>query len=148
MSDALSVHSTSTSASQANRIRTTSSSASSSAQRRPVRIEVRVVACGQRRGVGQLQPVEGVLAPGEGIEHRTVVEEAREVHALGIPAMALFPVTPLSAKSEDAAEAFNPEFQENARPNVDYEFNRGMREIAVLVVARWPKNSTNTAWVR
>ena len=28
------------------------------------------------------------------------------------------------------AEAFNPEFQENARPNVDYEFNRGMRKVA------------------
>ncbi|MEJ2482051.1 MAG: TonB-dependent receptor, partial [Gemmatimonadota bacterium] len=28
------------------------------------------------------------------------------------------------------AEAFNPEFQENARPNVDYDFNRGMRQVA------------------
>jgi len=37
-----------------------------------------------------------------------LVEEAREAYALGIPAMALFPVTPLSAKSEDAREAFNP----------------------------------------
>ena len=38
-----------------------------------------------------------------------LVKEAKEVHALGIPAMALFPVTPLSAKSEDACEAFNPD---------------------------------------
>ncbi|MCP3665776.1 MAG: porphobilinogen synthase [Gammaproteobacteria bacterium] len=38
-----------------------------------------------------------------------LVEEARAAHNLGIPAMALFPVTPASAKSEDAAEAFNPE---------------------------------------
>ena len=37
-----------------------------------------------------------------------LVEEAREVAALGIPAMALFPVTPPEAKSEDAREAFNP----------------------------------------
>jgi porphobilinogen synthase len=47
-----------------------------------------------------------------GVERMSVdllVKEAREVHALGIPAMALFPVTPLSAKSEDACEAFNPD---------------------------------------
>ncbi len=47
-----------------------------------------------------------------GVERMSVdllVKEAKEVHALGIPAMALFPVTPLSAKSEDACEAFNPD---------------------------------------
>jgi porphobilinogen synthase len=38
-----------------------------------------------------------------------LVEEAREVAALGVPAVALFPVTPSSAKSEDAAEAYNPD---------------------------------------
>lgn len=38
-----------------------------------------------------------------------LVEEAREAYALGIPAIALFPVTPPEAKSEDAAEAFNPD---------------------------------------
>ncbi len=37
-----------------------------------------------------------------------LVEEAREAAALGIPALALFPVTPPQAKSEDAREAFNP----------------------------------------
>jgi porphobilinogen synthase len=36
-----------------------------------------------------------------------LVEDARTVHNLGIPAMALFPVTPLDAKSDDAAEAWN-----------------------------------------
>ena len=47
-----------------------------------------------------------------GIERKSIdllVEEAREVAALGIPAMALFPVTPMSAKSEDAREAYNPD---------------------------------------
>jgi porphobilinogen synthase len=34
---------------------------------------------------------------------------AREAHELGIPAVAIFPVTPVTAKSEDAREAFNPE---------------------------------------
>ncbi|WP_295449529.1 porphobilinogen synthase [uncultured Thiodictyon sp.] len=38
-----------------------------------------------------------------------VEEEARTITALGVPAMALFPVTPASAKSEDAREAFNPD---------------------------------------
>jgi len=37
------------------------------------------------------------------------VREAREIAALGIPAMAIFPVTPPEAKSEDAAEAYNPD---------------------------------------
>lgn len=38
-----------------------------------------------------------------------LVAEAREIAALGVPAMALFPVTPASAKSEDAREAYNPD---------------------------------------
>jgi len=37
-----------------------------------------------------------------------LVREAREAHALGVPAVALFPVTPPSAKSLEAEEAFNP----------------------------------------
>ena len=59
-------------------------------------------------GQGQREPVASM----PGVERKSIdllVEEAREVHALGIPAMALFPVTPASAKSEDAAEAFNPD---------------------------------------
>jgi porphobilinogen synthase len=47
-----------------------------------------------------------------GIERMSIdllVEDARNTQALGIPAVALFPVTPQSAKSEDAREAFNPD---------------------------------------
>ena len=47
-----------------------------------------------------------------GIERLSIdllVEEARHIHSLGIPAMAIFPVTPVEAKSEDAAEAYNPD---------------------------------------
>ncbi len=47
-----------------------------------------------------------------GVERLSIdllVEEVQEVAALGVPAVALFPVTPASAKSEDAAEAFNPD---------------------------------------
>ncbi len=45
-----------------------------------------------------------------GVERKTIdllVEEAKVCADLGIPAMAIFPVTPLSAKSDDAAEAYN-----------------------------------------
>ncbi|KHF26450.1 porphobilinogen synthase [Solemya velum gill symbiont] len=38
-----------------------------------------------------------------------LLEEAKLLHSLGVPAMALFPVTPAEAKSEDAREAFNPD---------------------------------------
>jgi porphobilinogen synthase len=38
-----------------------------------------------------------------------LVAAAREAHELGIPAIAIFPVTPPEAKSEDAREAFNPD---------------------------------------
>lgn len=38
-----------------------------------------------------------------------LLKEAAELVALGVPAVALFPVTPTEAKSLDAREAFNPE---------------------------------------
>ena len=47
-----------------------------------------------------------------GVERKSIdllVEEARAAVALGIPAMALFPVTPPEAKSDDAREAYNPQ---------------------------------------
>ncbi len=47
-----------------------------------------------------------------GVERMTIdllVKEAAEVSALGIPALALFPVTPPDAKSDDAREAWNPD---------------------------------------
>ena len=59
-------------------------------------------------GAGQREAVESM----PGIERLSIdllVAEAKTVHALGVPAMALFPVTPASAKSEDAREAYNPD---------------------------------------
>jgi len=59
-------------------------------------------------GEGQREAVPSM----PGVERKSIdllVEEAKQVHALGVPAMALFPVTPPSAKSEDAREAFNPD---------------------------------------
>ncbi|MET0053144.1 MAG: porphobilinogen synthase [Candidatus Thiodiazotropha sp.] len=59
-------------------------------------------------GQGQREAVPSM--PGvERLSIDLLVEEARLAHRLGIPAMALFPVTPLSAKSEDACEAYNPD---------------------------------------
>ncbi len=59
-------------------------------------------------GSGQREPVTSM----PGIERLSIdllLEEARAVHALGVPALALFPVTPPEAKSEDAREAYNPD---------------------------------------
>ncbi len=36
-----------------------------------------------------------------------LLEEAKQAQDLGIPAIALFPVTPVNAKSDDASEAWN-----------------------------------------
>jgi porphobilinogen synthase len=46
-----------------------------------------------------------------GVERLTMDEllrEAETLATLGVPAVALFPVTPPEAKSLDAAEAYNP----------------------------------------
>ncbi len=59
-------------------------------------------------GQGEREPVASM--PGvERLSIDLLVQEAKQVHALGIPAIALFPVTPPEAKSEDAREAFNPD---------------------------------------
>jgi len=47
-----------------------------------------------------------------GVERLSIdllLREAEEIFGLGVPAMALFPVTPTEAKSDDAREAYNPE---------------------------------------
>src|SRR5262245_29592044 len=61
-----------------------------------------------REGRGEREPVASM--PGvERLSIDQLVVRAGEAHALGIPALALFPVTPPEAKSLDAAEAWNPE---------------------------------------
>jgi porphobilinogen synthase len=57
---------------------------------------------GQREAVPSMPGVERLSID-------LLLEEAAGIQALGIPAMALFPVTPPGNKSEDAREAFNPE---------------------------------------
>jgi porphobilinogen synthase len=59
-------------------------------------------------GENQRRSVESM--PGiERLSLDLLAEEAREVYGLGIPAMAIFPVTPAEAKSDDAREAYNPD---------------------------------------
>jgi porphobilinogen synthase len=38
-----------------------------------------------------------------------LLKEAETIHTLGVPVMALFPVTPIEKKTEDAREAYNPD---------------------------------------
>ena len=57
---------------------------------------------------GENQVEEVTSMPG--VERKSIdllVEEAKVCFELGIPAMAIFPVTPASAKSDDAKEAYN-----------------------------------------
>jgi porphobilinogen synthase len=59
-------------------------------------------------GRNQREPVASM----PGVERVTIdelVREAEDLMKLGIPAMALFPVTPREAKSLDAEESWNPE---------------------------------------
>jgi porphobilinogen synthase len=47
-----------------------------------------------------------------GVERLSIdllIKEAKQAHSLGVPAMAIFPVTPAEAKSDKAEEAYNPD---------------------------------------
>jgi porphobilinogen synthase len=57
---------------------------------------------GRRENVDSMPGVERVSID-------ELLKEAEEIVQLGIPAVALFPVTPEKVKSDDAAEAYNPE---------------------------------------
>ena len=59
-------------------------------------------------GENQREPVASM--PGiERVSIDELIKEAAELVVLGIPAVALFPVTPVEKKSDDAAEAYNPD---------------------------------------
>jgi len=57
---------------------------------------------GQRESVNSMPGIERVSID-------ELLKEAEQLCALGVPAVALFPVTPQEAKSEDAREAYNPD---------------------------------------
>jgi len=58
--------------------------------------------CGQRESVASMPGVERLSID-------LLLKEAEQLVELGIPAVALFPVTPQDAKSLDAKEAWNPD---------------------------------------
>ncbi len=61
-----------------------------------------------QEGAGRVTPVDGL--PGvERLSIDMILDAAREAVALGIPAIALFPVTPAEKKTEDGREAYNPD---------------------------------------
>ena len=57
---------------------------------------------GQREAVASMPGIERISID-------QLLQEAAELVALGVPAVALFPVTPPEKKTEDAREAFNPD---------------------------------------
>jgi len=59
-------------------------------------------------GQGTREPVPS-MPDVERVSIDQLVSEAKELQALGVPALALFPVVGSDKKSEDAAEAFNPD---------------------------------------
>jgi porphobilinogen synthase len=59
-------------------------------------------------GTNQKEPISSM--PGvDRMSLDVLLTEAAEIYHLGIPAIALFPVTPAHKKSDNAAEAFNPD---------------------------------------
>ena len=59
-------------------------------------------------GSNQKEPISSM--PGVNrISLDVLLAEAEEIYQLGIPAIALFPVTPAHQKSDNAAEAYNPD---------------------------------------
>ena len=59
-------------------------------------------------GTHQKEPISSM--PGVNrISLDVLLAEAEEIYKLGIPAIALFPVTPAHQKSDNAAEAYNPD---------------------------------------
>jgi porphobilinogen synthase len=90
-----------------------------------------------RDGEGVAEPIASM--PGVSrLSVDKVVEAAREAHALGIPAICLFPYTDPSLKTKDCAEAWNPE---NLSNRATRSIKEAVPEIAVMTdVALDPYN--------
>ena len=59
-------------------------------------------------GANQKEPISSM--PGiDRVSLDVLLVQAEEIYNLGIPAIALFPVTPANKKSDNAAEAYNPD---------------------------------------
>ncbi|WP_226623687.1 porphobilinogen synthase [Alloyangia pacifica] len=92
-----------------------------------------------RDGEGIVEPIASM--PGVNrLSVDKVVEAAREAHTLGIPAICLFPYTDASKKTEDCAEAWNPE---NLSNRATRAIKEAVPDIAVMTdVALDPYNIT------
>ncbi|MEN9062907.1 porphobilinogen synthase [Ponticoccus litoralis] len=92
-----------------------------------------------RDGEGVSEPIHSM--PGVNrLSVDKVVEAAREAHALGIPAICLFPYTDPALKTEDCAEAWNPE---NLSNKATRAIKAAVPELAVMTdVALDPYNIT------
>ena len=90
-----------------------------------------------RDGAGVLEPIASM--PGVNrLSVDKVVEAARQAHSLGIPAICLFPYTDPSLKTEDCAEAWNPD---NLSNRATRAIKDAVPEIAVMTdVALDPYN--------
>ena len=81
-----------------------------------------------QEGAGKVTPIDGL----PGVERLSIdmaVDAAREAAALGIPAIALFPVTPAEKKTDDGSEAFNPE---NLMCRAIRAIKKGVPEIGII----------------
>lgn len=73
-----------------------------------LQVEDLIYPCFVLEGNNQREAVSSM--PGvERLSIDLLLQEAETIHKLGIPMMALFPVTPKQKKTEDAREAYNPE---------------------------------------
>lgn len=90
-----------------------------------------------RDGEGVVEPIHSM--PGVNrLSVDKVVEAAREAHALGIPAICLFPYTDPALKTADCAEAWNPD---NLSNRATRAIKAAVPEIAVMTdVALDPYN--------
>ncbi|MGR3378394.1 porphobilinogen synthase [Salipiger abyssi] len=92
-----------------------------------------------RDGEGVTEPIASM--PGVNrLSVDKVVEAAREAHALGIPAICLFPYTDPAKRTEDCAEAWNPE---NLSNRATRAIKDAVPDLAVMTdVALDPYSST------
>ena len=90
-----------------------------------------------RDGEGEVEPIASM--PGVNrLSVDKVVEAAREAHSLGIPSVCLFPYTDPALKTEDCAEAWNPE---NLSNRATRAIKEAVPDIAVMTdVALDPYN--------
>jgi porphobilinogen synthase len=73
-----------------------------------LQVEDLIYPCFVLEGSDQREAVKSM--PGvERLSIDLLLKEAETIHKLGIPVMALFPVTPADKKTEDAREAYNPD---------------------------------------